>query len=60
MSKRNRLLSVCVLAALLIGIAVWGATRLLSDPVIDCLDSGGSWHYDIKACSHTENYRGPR
>jgi len=26
----------------------------------DCSDSGGSWHYDIRECSHTENYTGPR
>lgn len=25
-----------------------------------CHDRGGSWHHDVKACSYTESYRGPR
>lgn len=25
-----------------------------------CLDRGGSWHYDVRQCSFTENYTGPR
>ena len=25
-----------------------------------CLDRGGSWHYDVRSCSYTENYTGPR
>lgn len=25
-----------------------------------CLDRGGSWHYDVRECSYTENYTGPR
>jgi len=26
----------------------------------DCLDRGGSWHYDLEECSFTDNYRGPK
>jgi len=28
--------------------------------VDSCLDRGGSWHYDVRQCSFTENYTGPR
>lgn len=29
----------------------------INGDVDHCLDRGGSWHYDIKECSFTENYR---
>lgn len=57
MSKPTRLLVVGLAAALLIAAAVWGAARLLYDPVDHCLDAGGSWHYDVEECSCTESYR---
>ncbi|RIJ31508.1 hypothetical protein [Henriciella algicola] len=60
MWKPIRLLALGLAAALLIAVAVWGAARLLHDPVGDCLDAGGSWHYDVEECSFTQNYEGPR
>ncbi|WP_084420448.1 hypothetical protein [Henriciella litoralis] len=60
MWKPTRLLALCLAAALLIAAAVWGAARLLHDPVDDCLDAGGSWNYDVEDCSFTENYETPR
>lgn len=56
MSKPTRLLALGLAAALLIAAAVWGAARLFHDPVDDCLDAGGSWHYDVEDCSFTQNY----
>lgn len=57
MLKRNRLPILGIAAALVSAAAIWGAARLLYDPVDDCLDAGGSWHYDVEECSFTENYR---
>lgn len=59
MWKPTRLLALGLAAALLVAAGVWDAARLLHDPVDDCHDAGGSWHYDIQECSFTENYRGP-
>ena len=60
MWKLTRLAALSLAAALLIAAAIWGAARLLHDPVDDCLNAGGSWHYDIEECSFTENYERPR
>ena len=60
MWRPTRRLALGLAAALLIAAAVWGAARLLHDPVDACLDAGGSWHYDVGECSLTETYEGPR
>ena len=60
MWKPTRRLALGLAAALLIAAAVWGAARLLYDPVDACLDAGGSWHHMVELCSFDENYEGPR
>lgn len=60
MSIQRRLKYALILAVLsAIGLT---AFLLLAEPfqIDTCLDRGGSWHYDIKECSFTENHRGPR
>ena len=61
MWKRIRLAIILTLGAACVALMVWKFTGLETWMKIDtCLDRGGSWHYDIKECSFTENYRGPR
>ena len=54
--------SGCASAALLLaalvlayGIYLYSIGFLAAD---SCLDSGGSYHYDVGECSFSENYRG--
>ena len=57
MKKPIFILTTIVFLMILTG---WWVFGIPADPVDDCLDAGGSWHYDIEECSFTENYRGSR
>lgn len=60
MSTRTKILIGTVVTALLI-VALWTAPKVQQFLAVDdCLDRGGSWHYDIGECSFTENYQGQR
>ena len=48
-----------IFGALLLGFLIWSVPKVLNWLAIDdCLDRGGSWHYDVGECSFTENYLG--
>jgi hypothetical protein len=55
--RRAALATLLAVTVLGIGVAYLQLSGYFA--VDDCLDRGGSYHYDVGECSFTENYKGP-